>query len=66
MTNANGYVTWKNLLSVVTIAVTVAIAFDTAMWLMHGQAQVQFEKRMDAQFANMREQLTEIKTRLPR
>ena len=62
----NGYVTWKNLLSVVGITVTLAIAFNTAIWMMHSREQIQFEKRMVEQFANVKEQLREIKTRLPR
>ena len=66
MANANGYVTWKNLIAVVGLTATFAIAFNTSIWLMHGREQVQFEKRMDAQFSNIREQLREIKTRLPR
>lgn len=66
----NGYVTWKNLISVVGITVTLAIAFNTAIWMMHAREQLQFEKRvmekMDFQYQNVKDELREIKTRLPR
>lgn len=66
MANANGYVTWKNLLTVVTIGVIIAIAFSTATSVLQGQARDEFKDSMLREFANVREQLKDIKTRLPR
>lgn len=70
MTNTNGYVTWKNLISVTGVAVALAVAVNTIIWTMHGREQLQFEKRvmekMDFQYQDVKEQLREIKTRLPR
>lgn len=66
MTNSNGYVTWRSLIAVVSIAVTLGLGVNTFIWMMHAREQAQFEKRMDGQFSNIKDQLLDIKSRLPR
>jgi uncharacterized membrane protein YfbV (UPF0208 family) len=66
MSNSNGYVTWRNLIAVISATIVLGLGINTFIWMMHAREQTQFEKRMVDQFTNVKEQLTEIKARLPR